>query len=252
MSFSNPRVKNPTVKFLEFKGESGTFQYYDKETEKNITLPLPIYFVVLDELHTVKGYNKNYKAGIVSNEVRNIKEELLSVRVFKTDIKLVGTWEKIKGEVERIQGHYSKSVYAGLIVKDKPMELVNFQFHGASRSPWFDYKGDKEKFGVSVLETVEDSSGSVSFKRPVFKAVKLRDIDIKQATELDRQLQEYLKHYFSQKEEEIVNSSIEDVQDVKYDDTKTDTETMYSDIDQRFEEKKNTKTTPDEADDLPF
>jgi hypothetical protein len=214
MSFSNPKIKNPATKFIEFKGDAGVFQYYDKEKEENIVLPFPIFFVVLDELHAVKGYNKFYKQGVFSNEVRNIKEELLSVRVFKSDIKLVGTWEKIKGEVERIQGHYSKSVYAGMIVKDTPMELVNFQFHGASRAPWFDYKGDKENLGVSITGIVEDSNGNVTFQRPMFKSIKLRDIDRKEATELDRKLQSYLKVYLQQKEEEIVDSGITDVTDV--------------------------------------
>src|SRR4030042_4926151 len=211
MSFSNPRLKNPAVKFIEFKGEAGIFQYYDKETEKNIEIPLPIYFVVLDELHTVKGYNKSLKSGVYSNEVRNIKDELMSVRVFKSDTKIVGKWDNIKGEVERIQGGYSKSVYAGLITKDRPMEIVNFQFHGASRSPWFDYKGDKEKKGVSIIGVVDSENGTVKFKRPVFKPINLRPVDIQQATELDKILQTYLKSYLARSEEEIADSSISDI-----------------------------------------
>lgn len=209
MSFSNPKIKNPATKFIEFKG--GQFQYYDKEKEDNIILPLPIYFVVLDELHTVRGYNKNHKSGVYANEIRSTRDELLSVKVFKSDIKIVGLWDKIKGDVERIQGVYSKSVYAGLIQKEEPMELVNFQFYGASRSPWFDLKVDKEKHIIGITETIDDENGSVQFKRPVFKAFKLKEEYVKPAIELDQKLQTYLKTYLIQKEEEIIDSGISDV-----------------------------------------
>jgi hypothetical protein len=215
MSFSEPKIKNPATKFIEFKGEAGIFQYYDKETEQNIQLPLPIFFVVLDELHTVKGYNKNYKNGVYSNEIKNIKSELLSVGIFKTDVKIIGLWDKIKGEIERIQGQYSKSVYAGLIIKDKPMELINFQFYGASRSPWFDYKGDKEKYGVCIKETVKDSNGTVSFMRPIFSPVNLKPEHIEQAMILDKKLQVYLKTYLNQKETEIIDSGLSDLEPEK-------------------------------------
>jgi hypothetical protein len=197
MSLSNPVIKNPAVKFIEFKGETGIFQYYDKENEKNSFIPLPLFFIVLDELHTVRGYNQRLKAGITSNEVRNIKTDIMSIKVFKSDIKIVGIWDQIKDEVGRNQGHYSKSVYAALIKSRTEIELVNFQMHGASRAPWFDFKGDKEKFGVSVYETVDDNTGNVSFKRPVFKSVKINQDVFEKAIALDIQLQSYLKQYLS-------------------------------------------------------
>ena len=257
MSFSNPKAKNPATKFIEFKGESGNFQYYDKEKEDNVIIPIPIYFVVLDELHTVRGYNKNHKAGVFSNEVRNIKEELLSVRVFNSDIKIVGLWDQIKGEVTRIQGHYSKSVYAGLITKGNPMELVNFQFHGASRAPWFDCKIDKEQFGITVKEVETDDSGSIKFKRPVFSKLNLRDDIIKEAKELDRKLQEYLKTYLRQKEEEIVEAGIDEPpeNDVIYTDVEVEEQNTYSDEEiytKMHEPKKKDIPNQNDYNDLPF
>lgn len=209
MSLSNPSVKNPAVKFIEFKGESGIFQYFDKEIGKNIPLSFPIFFIVLDELHTVRGFNQRLKAGVFSNEIRSIKNDIMNVRVFKSDIKLVGVWDSIKDEVNRIQGHYSKSVYAALIKSRTDVELVNFQMHGASRSPWFEFKGDKQKFGISIYETIDDNSGTVSFKRPVFKSIKISEDVMKKAIELDKQLQLYLKQYFIQKIDETSETIIE-------------------------------------------
>lgn len=260
MSFSNPKAKNPATKFIEFKGDSGNFQYYDKEKEDNIIIPLPIYFVVLDELHTVRGYNKQHKNGVFSNEVSDIKNELMSVRVFNSDIKIVGTWDKIKGEVAIIQGHYSKSVYAGMITKDNPIELVNFQFHGASRAPWFDCKIDKEQFGIQIKETVLDDSGPIKFYRPVFSKVNLNDKVRQKAILLDKKLQEYLKTYRKQKEEEIVESGLSEPpeSDPVYSDINNEAKDTYSDKTEEeiFAEmhtpKKDIPNQDDDIDTLPF
>ena len=243
MSFSNPKLKNPAKIFIELKNKVGEFQYYDKDIKKYVSVPLPIYFVVLDELHIVKGYNKANKNGVYSNEIRNIKEELLSVRVFKTNIKIVGLWNKIKGEVEKINGQYSRSVYAGLISKDKPLILVNFQFYGASRSPWFDFRGDKETKGVGITELIEDNNGDVSFLRPVFKSVNLRDVDKKQAIELDRELQNYLKHYLHKSDEEIIESDVEDNENEQSDDALPEGD---------IKPNRNFKEDTEIIDDLPF
>lgn len=214
MSFSNPKLKNPASKFIEFKGEAGKFQYYDHDTEKNVEIPLPIYFVVLDELHTVRGYNKTHKSGVFANEVRNIKNDLLNVRVFKSDIQIVGKWDNIKGEVERIQGSYSQSVYGMMIIKDTT-EMVNFQMTGAMRSPWFDFKVDKENSVVGIVDIIEDSNGAVTFKRPVFKRFNLKPDLAQKAFAMDQKLQEYLKTYLVKSEEEVVNAGISEVQDLE-------------------------------------
>ena len=57
MSTSNRRsafaapASNPATKFIEWKSNDKCFNYYDKEAQKNVEIPLPFKFLVLDELH---------------------------------------------------------------------------------------------------------------------------------------------------------------------------------------------------------
>ena len=91
MSLSNPRPENPVKKWIEFKGDTGVFQYWDKATESNIVLPTErIGFIVLDELNTITGFHKATKSGIYSNEVHNITQEQITVNVFKSQIHIAG------------------------------------------------------------------------------------------------------------------------------------------------------------------
>ena len=65
---------NPAVKFIEWNSEKGCFKYYDKATKKNIDIPLPTKFYVLDILKTIKGFSDSTQNGIWSNEVKNLSK----------------------------------------------------------------------------------------------------------------------------------------------------------------------------------
>jgi uncharacterized protein GlcG (DUF336 family) len=209
MSLSEPKLSNPSTKFIEFKGDTGEFFYYDKATEQRVQLQMPIYFIVLDELSSIKGFNKQLKAGIYSNEVRYLKEEVLNVRTFTGGMKIVGKYQDIKDAALREGGKYCKSVYAALVTKDG-VELVNFQMHGASfsgasddkkcASGWINKKVNTEKYGIVVKETEQGKVGAVSFQAPVFEQGWLltdkHDTYMK-AVELDKELQKYLKTYLN-------------------------------------------------------
>ena len=53
-AFATPQ-SNPSTKFIEWKSNDKAFEYYDKETSSKVAIPLPFKFLVLDELHAVKG-----------------------------------------------------------------------------------------------------------------------------------------------------------------------------------------------------
>ena len=55
-AFSAPST-NPAQKFIDWKSNHKCFSFYDRETSANVLIPLPFKFLVLDELHTVKGWN---------------------------------------------------------------------------------------------------------------------------------------------------------------------------------------------------
>jgi hypothetical protein len=211
MSWSNPKITNPATKFIEFKGDTGEFSYYDKEKEEKVHLPMPIYFVVLDELSTITGYNQRVGSGLFSNEVRSTKDDILNVRSFKGGIQIIGKYQDIKDRITANMGKFCKSVYAMMITGPDKYELVNFKFHGASfggvekgRSGWMQKKVNTEKFGVVVKECEQGQVGAIKFMAPVFDAVNLNQNAIDAASEMDKRLQKYLTGYFSQQIEKDV------------------------------------------------
>ena len=123
MSLSRETIKNPATKFIEWKSSKKAFQFYDKEAEETVEIKLPIEFVILDELSTIKGWHEETESGIYSNEVHSLQNEDLNVRSFKGGDLISGKYSEIKELIKAKGGKYTKSVYA--MMGD---ELVNFQF----------------------------------------------------------------------------------------------------------------------------
>ena len=243
MSYSEPRLQNPASKFIDFK--DGKFQYYDKQTEKNVILDLPLYFIVLDELSTISGYCEKAKSGIYSNEVHKISDEVLNVRTFKGGEQIIGFYKDISDAIARLGGRFTKSIYALLINSEtRETELVNFKFRGAAFSGWIDKKFNPEKYAVGIMETYEATKGKTVYQVPVFRSFKITsELDL-QARETDIKLQSYLSTYKSYQveketsETEVAKETIE-------------TNDEYVGIkDKIMEQKKN--EPPIGEDDLPF
>lgn len=193
MSLSSPKINNPCKKFIEFKGDSGVFQYYDKDNKKNVPLPYPLSFIVLDELSTIKGFNEASGSGIYANEVHSVKNQTLNVRTFKGNNSISGLYSDIKDQIKSIGGKYCKSIYASLIHKDGSLELVNFQLTGAAFKAWIDKTMDTHQEIVVISKTVEGKKGKVVYQMPVFTAASMNDELRQGAIEMDQKLQEFLK-----------------------------------------------------------
>lgn len=213
MSLSNPKAENPVTKWIEFKGSTGKFQYWDKATETNIELPLnKIGFIVLDELNTISGYHSSAESGIYSNEISDLSHETLTVKVFKTNIQITGLYKDIKDNIKAIGGKFTKSVYAALITGKDSLELVNFKMSGSGFAGWLDKHINLLKQGVKVTGLKDGEKGATKFKIPVFEGFDMPENLRLKAVDMDKELQEYLKQYKSKQIEtaEIVN----EVQDV--------------------------------------
>lgn len=195
MSLSNPKLVNPCKKFIEFKGGDGIFQYWDKSKEVNIKLPLPIRFIVLDELSTIRGFNQDTASSIYSNEVHNLSTQPLTVRTFKGNIRLTGIYADIKSDIIKISGKYCKSIYAALITGPSQLEFVNFQLKGAAFSAWIDKNIDLQNQAVKVSKLIDGKKGNVTFKIPVYEAEEIDPLLLSKASEIDVMLQEFLSDY---------------------------------------------------------
>ncbi len=208
MSLSNPKLQNPATKFIEFKGDKGIFQYFDKEKgEKGETIEfkMPFYFIVLDELSTITGFNEKNQCGIYSNEVHSLSDEILKVKTFQGGISIVGKYADIKNDIKAIGGKFAKSIYAMLL--GKPNEFVHFKFSGAAFGSWLDKKINLQTSAILVNETAMGEKGAVKYVYPIFKQSIIpqnKKYVWDAALEMDKQLQKYLISYKNQQIEKTV------------------------------------------------
>lgn len=224
MSFSKPKAENPCSKYYEFKGDKGIFQYYDKEQGKNIELIAPAYFIVLDQLSTVKGYSDHYASGIYANEVHSLINETLRVKSFKGGLSITGRYADIKDEVKSEGGKFTKSVYALMINEDKSTEIVNFQFSGAALSSWFEFKFSQQMHIVCITgDNTREKKGSINFFKPIFKRYNIKKELIPTAIEADQLLQKFFKDRLEQQHEQAVAVEYPEVEE----EVKTDNEVWH-------------------------
>ncbi|MCR9064728.1 MAG: hypothetical protein NXI00_12220 [Cytophagales bacterium] len=189
--------KNPATKFLEWKSDLQALSYYDKEQGQNIEVKLPFKFLVLKEMHTVKGWDDASGSGIYANEVVNIGQDQLTVKSFKGGVLAKGIYKDIKPVIEPKGAHYSKSIYALL-----DGEIVNLQFKGACVQSWGDFtqkarKRLPDEF-VTIVSAEERVKGKVKYSVPVFQftGVISKEEDVTAEAKY-KELEEYFSGYLS-------------------------------------------------------
>lgn len=256
MSVSNPKLANPVKKFINWSGnvKNPNFFYYDKEKEENIYLKTPLFMIPLDELSTIKGFNKEDNTGIYSNEVRNTVKDVLRVRTFKgTDIAR-GIYKEIKGHIIAGGGKFAKSVYAILITAGenkgkRNYELVNFQFYGSSLGPWIESNIRVDSIqGIKLsIENEIQTVGTTEFYSPIIEKVKIGKQEAQAAVDFDKKLQNYLSQYFDDQKAEIVEEETTTIIDLTEEKTEENIAAeMYIDSEPKKEDDFS------DIDDLPF
>ncbi len=210
MSFSKPQLTNPSKKFIEWSSDNACFTYFDKDRGdkgEKVSLPMPVYFIVLDELSTISGFCEKHSTNIFANEVRSTVKEPLLVRTFKGGERLQGLYNDIKSEAKELGGKYTKSVYAMLLTgKGQEPELVNIKLRGAACSAWIEKKINTGKAVICVKEVSNEKKGKTEYTVPVFSSTPLTKELTDTAIAMDQVLQEYLKEYFAQMEEKIIEA----------------------------------------------
>jgi hypothetical protein len=209
-AFNQPQ-SNPATKFFDWKSSDKCFSYYDKEEQKNIQVPLPFKFLVLDELHAIKGWNDATSSGIFSNEVKFISKEVMTVKPFKGNEIAKGLYKDIKEKVQSAGGHYVKSIY--IMLEDGT--LANLQLKGSAVQEWglFTQK-TRQRLPDEwiVVDSAKDGKkGAVKFSMPEFKFERsLSESESEQADECFNTLELYLKTYLAKAEPIIEDSEFED------------------------------------------
>lgn len=184
---------------MEWNGEKGLLRYYDKQAQENVTVEDGFTFLLLDQLSTVKGWHDASESGIFSNEVRNTKEEVLTVKAFKGGVLAEGIYSKIKDRVGSLGGSFVANLYVAF-KEGNDLKIGSVQFKGAALSAWSDFKNEHrgEIFAkaVQVKGFNTGKKGRIEFRTPIFHLKDISPETNEAATELDRKLQAYLSDYF--------------------------------------------------------
>jgi hypothetical protein len=199
-AFAQPQ-SNPATKFIDWKSNDKNFSYYDKETKENVAIALPFKFLVLDELHTVKGWNDATQSGIYSNEVKFISKEVMTVKPFKGNEIAKGLYKDIKEKIVSAGGHYVKSIY--IMLEDGT--LANLQLKGSAVQQWGEFTNKNRTRlpdeWVVVKTTKDGKKGAVKFSMPEFAFEKsLSESEMVMADEVFNILETYLKSYLVKSE----------------------------------------------------
>jgi hypothetical protein len=194
-------LSNPAKRFLEWKSNDKCFSYYDKEKKENVSVPLPFKFLVLDQLHTVSGWNDATSSGIYSNEVKFISKQQMTVKPFKGNEIAKGLYADIKEKVKNAGGHYVKSIY--IMLEDGT--LANIQLKGSAVQQWGEFTNKSlsrlPEEWVVVDKAVDGKKGAVKYTTPGFTfGGSLSDKEAAQADLVFDELETYLKAYLIKEE----------------------------------------------------
>lgn len=214
-AFSTPQ-SNPSKKFISWKSNGKNFSYYDRDLKENVLIELPFRFLVLDELHSVSGWNDATSSGIYSNEVKFISKEPMTVKPFKGNEIAKGLYKDIKDKIVAAGGHYVKSIY--IMLEDG--SLANLQLKGSAVQAWGEFtqktRSRLTDEWVQVATAKEGKKGAVKFNVPEFTFLKsLSDLEAEQADTAFNTLEAYLKTYLAKSEPIPI---VEEVDDVEVDD----------------------------------
>ena len=195
---------NPTKKYLDWKSNNKSFEYYDKEAGEKVSVDLPLKFVILQHYHTVKGWHDASQSGIYSNEVFYIGSEEMNVKSFKGGAIASGLYKDIKVDLMNAGAKYHRSVYVMLV----DGTIANVSMKGAVVKEWSDFievnKSLVDTKWVEISSAKDQKKGSIKYSTPEFKlGGDLNSDDIKNADRSAELLKEYLDAYFGKVEEEI-------------------------------------------------
>lgn len=207
MSRSNPvdNSPNPATRWFEWDGSEGNIRYYDKAAKETVTVDLPFTFMLLDQLACVKGWHDSSESGIFSNEVKDTRAETLVVKAFKGGVLAEGFYSAIRDKIIAQGGHFTSNCYiafkpSGDDSEDATLAIGSLQFKGAALSSWMEFakkrRADLYTSAIRITGFHEGKKGKIIFRVPTFALVPVSDEANAQATDLDRELQEYLKSYF--------------------------------------------------------
>lgn len=213
-SATEQRRERIAKRYFEWKAKDGTLSYYDREAGQNVEVGLPMSFMVLDELATVKGWHDEHHSSIWANEVRNTRLEPLNLFTSKGKLGS-GIYNEIK---TKYPIRYHKSIYIAFY-EDDQMVIGNLSLKGAAAQAWGDFTSANPiyKGAVRMGSPKKGKKGSVVYYIPTFTFhPEISDESEEAALALDRKLQEYLNQYFERQNETQVEGQLVSEEELEF------------------------------------
>lgn len=212
-NISNP---NPAMRWFKWAALNGDITYYDKEREQNVSIKMPMSFLVLDTLDVVNGVTRKNQNGqqfsIRSNEVRSSGSESFNIYVNKEKV-LSGMYRDISQQIKERGGHFNKSIYIAFYDEDNILRIGNLRLKGSALSAWFSYTAEHNVYeGATIMNRGEQlDNGVVSYYLPAFSYSNNVSEESKQrASGLDEVLQDYLDVYFNDSDTDMSGNTASD------------------------------------------
>ena len=201
----NEKPQNPCSIFAQYKGSKNTFSYYDKESATNLEIALPLYFVPLAQMWTVKGFDAQKNCGIWANEVRSLKHEQLQIRD-KDGVIAQCFYDKnsLPAGAKLFMSLYGVRGYRE---NGKPkFELVCLMLKGTQISEAIDSKFKYDGAGYNITASEEKKSNFGVFTTPEFESKGYNETVKAQLQSFADNLFEYREQYVKYYSEQAVPS----------------------------------------------
>lgn len=200
MSRSNPtqNISHPCTRWFEWAGDKGVVRYYDKESKKNVEVGSNFKFIFLDSLSGVTGWHEKSQSGIVSNEVRDAKKDVMEVRSFKGGPLVTGIYSQIKEKVAFLGGYFATNIYIAY-KGASGLEIGSLRLGGAALNSWIEFQKRNRMLllekAVRITGFEEGTKGKIVFRTPKFELEDATPESNAKSIELDKVLQKYLEQY---------------------------------------------------------
>lgn len=244
MSRSNPNehAPNPAVRWFEWNGEHGVVRYYDKDEKKNVDVPLPFSFLLLDELASVRGWHDASESGIYSNEVRDTRTDILVVKSFKGGTLAEGIYKEIKDRVNTLGGQFVANLYIAVADDTEPgdpqYQIASLRFKGSALGSWMEFRkacrSALYEKAIVIDGYTEGKKGKVKFRTPNFRPALASAAENEAAFALDKEFQGWLKSYFNRRTADQPEPPQDDEDETNYSDTGTEAHGGLTDDDIPF------------------
>lgn len=230
-SIFDSNLQNPARVWVRFKAgkDQGFFEGYDKdqeeESERVVNLGEALNIIPLFEHYGVEGFNNESAKGFYSNEVKDITNDILSVKL-GNELFATGRWSEIREKVKSAGGKFANVVYFAFFQRGKKNEILPrigaTKLSGASANVWIKANVRLPEMRLlqvkkgALIKTRTVNGKDINLSSPYYSLEiikhKKNDDLVEQAFQFAADLKVYFEGYFDQKNQKVLIESENEAQ----------------------------------------